>query len=321
MPILSPVMVTLMQPFAPLFQAQTWVKAQHLRVGTLLAPGRCIVSTALYALGLQEERNFAVYHQVLNRARWSARAVSRVLLTLLLAHLAPSQGPLVFGIDETIERRQGSGSRLKGIYRDGVRSSRGYFVKAMGLRWVCLMWLTEIPWARRVWALPFLTVWVRQMLLCLRRWLPDRDLVVADRAYAALHLLATCQHLARPVTVITRLRLDAALYDDPPAGPTRSPPPGRRTPTCVAPAAHRPRHGLGGAACALVRRDRPVSGRRHRRGPVVPLGPAPRAPALVLLQDLHGSQAPRLCSAPTPPCRCRSCCGGFLRRWQMEVTF
>ncbi len=211
MPILSPVMVTLLQPFAPLFQARTWVKAQHLRVGTLLAPGRRTVSTALYALGLQEERNFAVYHQVLNRARWSARAVSRVLLTLLLAHLAPTQGPLVFGIDETLERRQGPRIAAKGIYRDGVRSSRSHFVKAMGLRWLSLMWLTEIPWAQRVWALPFLTVlapsaryaetrgrrhktvtdWARQMLLCLRRWLPDRDLVVvADRTYAALHLLA-----------------------------------------------------------------------------------------------------------------------------------
>jgi hypothetical protein len=46
-----------------------------------------------------------------------------------------------------------------------------------------------------------------------RRWLPDRALiVVADSSYAALELLAWCARQARPVTLISRLRLDAALY-------------------------------------------------------------------------------------------------------------
>ena len=63
----------------------------------------------------------------------------------------------MFGIDETIERRRGDKISAKGIYRDGVRSSKGHYVKASGLCWMCLMWLTPIPWAQRVWALPFLT--------------------------------------------------------------------------------------------------------------------------------------------------------------------
>jgi hypothetical protein len=95
------------------------------------------------------------------------------------------------------------------------------------------MWLTEIPWADRIWALPFLTVlapseryyeqagrhhkklsdWARQMIYQLRRWIPHRRLVVvADYSYAVLDLLNACQKLANPVTLITRLRLDAALY-------------------------------------------------------------------------------------------------------------
>ena len=53
-----------------------------------------------------------------------------------------------------------------------------------------------------------------QTLACLRRWLPNRDIVVvADRSYAALRLLSFCQKLRRPITVITRLRMDAALYE------------------------------------------------------------------------------------------------------------
>ena len=64
---------------------------------------------------------------------------------------------MVFGIDETLERRRGRRIKAKGIYRDAVRSSGGHFVKASGLRWISLMWLTAIPWTGRTWALPFLT--------------------------------------------------------------------------------------------------------------------------------------------------------------------
>ena len=108
---------------------------------------------------------------------------------LLLQHLDQGDGPLVFGIDETLERRRGPKIKSLGIYRDAVRSSRSHLVKASGLRWVSLMWLGHVPWAGRYWALPFLTVlapsercyrqrgrrhkkltdWARQMIVQLRR--------------------------------------------------------------------------------------------------------------------------------------------------------
>jgi hypothetical protein len=118
-----------------------------------------------------------------------------------------------------------------------VRSTHETFVKASGLRWVCVMLLVEIPWASRVWALPFLsalapseryaarrgkrhkkiTEWAWQMLLVLRRWHPQREIVaVADRAYASLKLLDRCRRLRKPITFISRLRLDAALYEPAP---------------------------------------------------------------------------------------------------------
>ena len=99
------------------------------------------------------------------------------------------------------------------------------------------MWLVSIPWANRTWALPVLTAlapseryyksmgkdpkkltdWARQLILQLRRWLPKRALVlVADSSYAVLDLLHFCQSVSRPVTFITRLRLDAALYEPAP---------------------------------------------------------------------------------------------------------
>ena len=229
-----------LDPFASLFRDPTWRKAQILLVGVILATGQRTVASALRVMGLSGDRNYARYHHVLNRAVWSPLEMSRILLGLLVRHLDRGEGPLIFGIDETLERRRGPQISALGIYRDAVRSSRSYVVKASGLRWVSLMWLGHIPWAGRCWALPFLTVlapseryyrrqgrrhkkltdWARQMILQLRRWLPGRPLVlVGDSGYAVLDLLHFCQSLREPVTLITRLRLDAGLYA--PAPPRR----------------------------------------------------------------------------------------------------
>ncbi len=230
--------ISILAPFAMLFQSRTWTKAQLLLVGAVLSPGKRTVTSALRVMGLSGDGNFARYHHVLNRASWSPLKLSRVLLHLLLGQLDAGTAPLVFGIDETIERRRGKRIAAKGIYRDAVRSSASHFVKASGLRWISLMWLAPIPWACRTWALPILTAlapseryyqkmgrtpkkltdWARQIILQLRRWLPNRPLVlVADSSYAVLDLLHFCQSLAQPVTLITRLRLDAALFEPAPS--------------------------------------------------------------------------------------------------------
>ncbi|THF69133.1 transposase [Deinococcus sp. Arct2-2] len=221
-----------LEGFAPLFSARIWPQVQLLVVGALLSPGKRTVTAALRVLGLADDPRFGTFHRLLNRARWSSLQASRVLLGLLLMALVPS-GPLVLGLDDTIERRTGAKISAKGIYRDPVRSSHGHFVKASGLRWLSLMLLTPIPWAHRIWALPFLTAlvpsqryheerghrhktltdWARRMLRLVQRWCPGRPLiVVADGAYASIAWLHDLQQ-GQPITVITRLRLDAALYD------------------------------------------------------------------------------------------------------------
>jgi hypothetical protein len=82
----------------------------------------------------------------------------------------------VIGVDETLERRWGKKIAAKGVYRDPVRSTHDRFIKASGLRWVCLMLLVPVPWARRVWALPFheRPCSVRT-LLCTARQAPQED--------------------------------------------------------------------------------------------------------------------------------------------------
>ena len=131
-------------PFAFLFTRPTWGRVPVLVEGTLLTLHRCTVSAALRATGRDRSPGFARYHCVLNRARWSARAAAHVLLGLLVATFAPS-GPVVIGVDDTLERRWGKRITARGIYRDPVRSSHGHFVKASGLRWVSLSLLAPIP--------------------------------------------------------------------------------------------------------------------------------------------------------------------------------
>jgi hypothetical protein len=225
-------MIQVLAPFAPLFSKSVFEHVQLLLVGAILAPGKRTVASALRAVSLEDERRFCRYHRVLNRAVWSSREASRVLLGLLVEAFVP-EGPLVLGIDDTLERRRGKKISAKGIYRDPVRSSRQHFVKTSALRWVCLALLVPVPWASRVWSLPFLsalayseryaeeqgkrhktlTDWAGQLLLLVRRWYPEREIVaVADGGYAALKLLDRCRSLSEPITFITRLRLDAALY-------------------------------------------------------------------------------------------------------------
>ena len=100
--------VALLVPFATLFTNPTWRKAQLLLVGAILTPGQRTVAAALRVMGRSDQRDYARYHAVLNRAVWSSREVARVLLVLLLQHLDRGDGPLIFGIDETLERRRGA---------------------------------------------------------------------------------------------------------------------------------------------------------------------------------------------------------------------
>lgn len=150
-------MIRVLAPFAPLFSERVWQHVQVLLAGAVLAPGKRTVSSALRAMGLEHHKQFHRYHRVLSRASWSSLAVSHVLLGLLVELFVPD-GPLVVGIDETLERRWGPKIAARGIYRDPVRSSHEHFAKASGLRWVCMMLLVPVPWAGRVWALPFLSV-------------------------------------------------------------------------------------------------------------------------------------------------------------------
>jgi len=342
---LPPAMLQLLAPCAPRFSARVWRHALVLVAGTLLAPGKRTVCAALRAVGLSHTKRFARYHRVLNRAKWSSLAVSRVLPGLLVAAFAPA-GPVVVGLDETIERRWGAKIAAKGRYRDAVRSSKGYFVKVSGLRWRGLLLLVPLPWAGRVWALPFLTVLApserddrehsrrhkkltdraRQALLQLRRWLPARAIVVvADSGYAAIALLARCARLAAPITMITRLRLDAALYAPaPPRRPRQNGRPrvkGARLPTLAARLAD-PATAWIAVAVANWYGEGPRAVEVASDTAVWYHTGLPPAPIRwVLIRDPQGQLAPQALRCTDLAADPAQILAWFVLRWQLEVTF
>jgi hypothetical protein len=233
MPTLQTEYIRMLGAFTRLFSKRVWEHAKILFTGAILCPAERTVTAVLRVMGLSGEKHFQNYHRVLNRALWSSLEASHILLDLLIRAFA-MRGPVILGLDDTIERRRGAKIKAKGIYRDPVRSSHSHFVKASGLRWLSLMLLAPIPWAKRVWALPFLTVlapseryykgkprkhkkltqWAQQMVMQARRWLPKRLLVVvADSSFAVIDLLWQLRQLKNPVCMITRFRMDAALYE------------------------------------------------------------------------------------------------------------
>lgn len=335
-------LTSLIVAFAPLFSKPVWRHVQVLLIGAILAPGKRTVTAALRVCGLSRERHFQTYHRVLNRACWSSRAASRILLSLLVSALA-SEGALVFAIDDTIERRRGARIKAKGIYRDPVRSSHSHFVKASGVRWLSLMLTTHVVWAERVWALPVLsclcpseryyeghgrapkklTTWARQMILQVKRWMPEREVVVvADSSFAALELLSAVR---RSVTMITRLRMDAALYDPAPVRrPRQNGRPrlkGARLPTLAAVlkseqtawSEHRVAGWYGGTE-RIVEVASATAVWYHTGLPPVPVRwVIVRDPA-----DEFSAQALLSTNLESDPAQMLE---WFVRRWQVEVTF
>ena len=340
--LIPPALAAWLSIFRSCFTAPVWTRVLVLVAGAVLAPRKRTVTQVLRVMGLGEERQFRRYHEVLGRARWDARAVARRLLLHVLDRLLPG-GPVVIGIDDTIERRWGAKIKARGIYRDPVRSSKGHFVKTSGLRWLSLMVVVPISWSGRHWALPFLTVlapsarwsethrkrhktltdWARQAILQTKRWLPNRLLIfVADSGFAALELLAA---IRRHVCLITRLRLDAALYK--PAPPRRkgqrgrTPLKGRRLPSLKTVLASKKTVWTTVVVSqwynAQQRRLLTATGTAlwYKAGiPPVPI-------RWVLVRDPHGEHEPAAFLSTDLDATPAMILGWFVSRWRVETTF
>ena len=240
MPSPSASVMQILNVFIVAFTAPAFAKAVVLACGTILTPGPRTVSAALRAVGLNSSSQFGKYHRLLNRDKWDSLLVSQLLLQLIVETCLLPASPLTLAVDETLERRWGPQISILGYYRDPIRSTKKRVVITPGIRWLCLSIVVPLPWCKREWALPFLTVALlspktsvklgkrhhttvqrtAQLICLVRRWLPDRQIVVVgDGAYAAVPLIQHCQRKNIRVTLVSRLLWNARLFDEPTAQP------------------------------------------------------------------------------------------------------
>ncbi len=329
--------------FSSLFSKKIFERAGQLLLGSILTQGKRTVCGVLRTLGLKDIPNWYQYHRILSRAKWSAYHGSKILLKMLIQHFLKNVSTLVFVVDETLERRWGPMIKARGIYRDAVRSSKSHFVKCSGLRWISVMLLTPISWAKGLWALPFLTIlapskryyekkgkqhkkltdWARQIALQLSRWLPDHQIViVADSSYSVIDLLAsTLSH----VTWITRLRIDAALYDPAPIPPKnkvgRKRKKGQRQPSLEQRLLDPNTKWISVCFSSWYNQENKTmeitSGTArwyHSGKPVVPL-------RWVIIRDPEGELDPIVIQSTDLELDAVDIVKHFVKRWQVEVTF
>jgi len=234
---MTPEIISVLSAFAPLFTKPTWKNINTLLIGAILCRGARRITNILRVMGLSEVKNFSKYHRVLSRTQWNSLIASKILLGLLIK-LLPESWPIIVAVDETLERRRGKKIKAKGAYRDAVASSQSRVVISLGLKWECMTLIVPLPWCKRPWALPFMVIlspskksneaigqrhktsidWTRQMVRCVSRWLHHTPwILVGDGAYACMDLAKSC--IKSSVTLISRLRLDAQLYEFPETKP------------------------------------------------------------------------------------------------------
>jgi hypothetical protein len=231
---LPTIIISILTPFSQLFSVPSWKKAQILCIGAILCQGARRISNILHVLGIADQKNFTNYHRFLNRDQWSPLLGAKVLFGLLLPLIPSSYIPIIV-LDETIERRKGKNIKAKGCYRDAVRSTQKHVVKCFGLKWLPLCLIIKLPWSKRPWALPFLTflqyskqydkdrnhrhrttidyailgVWFFSKWMGKLTWI-----LLGDGGFASVELANAC--LENGGHLISRLRIDARLYSEPP---------------------------------------------------------------------------------------------------------
>jgi hypothetical protein len=234
--------------FSPSFTKPTFCRFALLAVACILTVGCRTTANLLRTLGCLAPGDPSAYHRVFSARRWSPWRLARALAAWVFGHLV-AEGPIPLAGDDTVEEHPGDKVFGKGCHRDAVRSSHRYTAFRWGHKWLVLAVLVRFPFTKRFWALPLLIALcrsekddkknnrrhktpaqvLRQMLLVLRRWFPQRTFVcAADGGFASHELAQSARQSRGRLSLVSRFYANAALYQPPPALPASGKkPPGR----------------------------------------------------------------------------------------------
>jgi hypothetical protein len=194
----------------------------RLMTGWVLCTCRRTITGILPFADPWAKRAHDAYHRFLPDARWSMAELWTLLAKILIQAFCRDR-IITLALDDTLFHRSGRKVDGAGWWRDAVRSTHRNVVYAWGLNLVVLTLQIQPPWGGEPLGLPInmrvhrkngptLIELAAQMIDEVRQWFPQRPFrVVADGFYATL-----AGKDMGVVTVISRIRRDANLYDLPP---------------------------------------------------------------------------------------------------------
>lgn len=226
----------LFEALAGAFCRPTFLRFVLLALAAILTLGRHTICNLLRTLAALAPGHPSSYHRVFSQRRWSLWRLAHSLARFVLGRLLPN-GPVPLAGDDTVEEHPGVKVYGKGCHRDPVRSTHSFTAYRWGHKWVVLMVLVPFPFTSRRWALPLLVALyqppkqneaqgrrhktpaqlLRQLLLVLLRWFPDRRFVcAADGNYATHELARAVARRPKRLTLVSHFYPDANLYEPPP---------------------------------------------------------------------------------------------------------
>jgi hypothetical protein len=332
---------TLFDPLEPAFSRPTHHRFLLLAIAAILTLGGHTISNLLRCLGGLAPGHPSSYHRVFSRSPWNCWDLARRFARVILSRFAP-QGVIELAGDDTVTEHPGPKVYGKGCHRDPVRSTHSFTAFRWGHKWVVLALLVRLPGTTRRWALPLLIALyqpeeenrrqgrrhktppqlLRQMLLVLMRWFPDRKFVcTADGNYATHELAELASRYSRRLAFISKFYPAANLVAPPPkySGKGRPRVKGQKLP---APA------GVVASTLKFPRLEVAWYGGGRRRVEIVTgtaywyKGGRPLVPVRwVFVHDLTGTHRDEYFFTTEPTMSPQMVIETYTGRWNIETTF
>jgi hypothetical protein len=332
---------TLFDPLEPAFTRPTHHRFLLLAIAAILTLGGHTISNLLRCLGVLAPGHPSSYHRVFSRSPWNGWDLARRFSQVILGRFAP-QGVIELAADDTVTEHPGPKVYGKGCHRDPVRSTHSFTAFRWGHKWVVLALLVRLPCTTRRWALPLLIALyqpeeenrqqgrrhktppqlLRQMLLVLMRWFPDRKFVcTADGNYATHELAELASRYSRRLAFISKFYPAANLVAPPPqySGKGRPRVKGQKLP---APA------GVVASTLKFPRLEVAWYGGGRRRVEIVTgtaywyKGGRPLVPVRwVFVHDLTGTHRDEYFFTTEPTMSPQMVIETYTGRWNIETTF
>ena len=222
-----------LSPFASAFTQPSWERFAFLVVAAILTTGSRTISNMTRTLSCLGFGHSSSFHRLLSHRKWETWKLSYILSALIISTFYDVDTPIRIVGDDTVDGHRGKKVYGKARHRDAVRSSRSYTAFRYGHKWVVLTVIVQLPFSKRPWALPCLIALyrsekdnkilgirhktppeiMRQLLLQLMRWFPDRKFIFSgDSGFSTFEIAQLAHNSPGKLTLVGKFHANANLH-------------------------------------------------------------------------------------------------------------